>query len=70
MIDWKFWIPLVIYSAFMMFMIWFLFTPVEPKSIMAEDGTPCLYYKISLDCNFELRNFNTQFGEFPMAVNP
>lgn len=68
--DLKFWIPLIIYSAFMLFMIWFLLSPGEPKSIMAEDGTQCFYYKLSFDCNFELRNFDTQFGEFPLAVKP
>ncbi len=68
-IDVKFWLPLTIYSAFMLFVIWFLLTPGQPKPIMAEDGTQCLYYKLSLSCNHEQRNFDTQFGVYPLAIN-
>lgn len=69
-IDFKFWVPLVIWSAFMIFMIWFLLTPDRPKFIRAEDGTPCYTYKLSFSCNHEDRNFNTQFGEYPYFVEP
>ncbi len=67
--DYKFWIQIVIFSGFMLALIWFLLGPDQPKPVMAEDGTQCLYYRLSLSCNHELRNFDTQFGEFPMSVN-
>ena len=72
--PWMFWTFLIIQTVMQTAFACVLFLmlvhnqgPAEIIKKLAEDGTECLVYRTSLDCNLDQQNVWTKFNNFPFV---
>jgi hypothetical protein len=67
--DWKFWAIILVYTLVVVAIVCTMRILIgPPRFIRASDGTPCYVYVFDLECNFELANKETKYGEFPYSM--